>query len=116
MSYCRWSSDDFQCDVYVYAHVDGGWTTHVAGVRVVYREPLPPLIAIGDAGWFERHQRVLDMHDTAERVSIDHPEAGQTYNDPTASACADRLEQLRAAGFVVPQYAIDELRAEEPEE
>lgn len=29
MSYCRWSSDNFKCDVYVYADVSGGWTTHV---------------------------------------------------------------------------------------
>ena len=29
MSYCRWSSDNFQCDVYCYADVSGGYTTHV---------------------------------------------------------------------------------------
>jgi hypothetical protein len=40
MSYCRWSSNDFQCDVYVYEDVAGGWTTHVACNRVVYSEPL----------------------------------------------------------------------------
>jgi hypothetical protein len=31
MSYCRWSCDDFRSDVYTYAHIDGTWTTHVAG-------------------------------------------------------------------------------------
>lgn len=31
MSYCRWSSDDFECDLYCYADVRGGYTTHVAG-------------------------------------------------------------------------------------
>jgi hypothetical protein len=39
MSYCRWSSDHFDCDVYVYEDVSGGWTTHVAGRR--RRNPLP---------------------------------------------------------------------------
>lgn len=33
MSYCRWSSDHFECDAYVYEDVSGGWTTHVAGRR-----------------------------------------------------------------------------------
>ena len=37
MSYCRWSSDDFQCDVYVYESVAGGFVTHVAANRVVFR-------------------------------------------------------------------------------
>lgn len=42
MSYCRWSSDHFECDVYVYEDVSGGWTTHVAGRR--QRNPLPDSI------------------------------------------------------------------------
>ena len=42
MSYCRFSSDDWQCDVYVYADVAGGWTTHVAAVRFVFDKELPP--------------------------------------------------------------------------
>ena len=28
MSYCRWSSDCHQSDVYVYEDVKGGFTTH----------------------------------------------------------------------------------------
>lgn len=39
MSYCRWSSDHFECDVYVYADVNGGWTTHVAQRRLKHRVP-----------------------------------------------------------------------------
>ncbi len=39
MSYCRWSSDDGQCDVYVYEDVAGGWTTHVASRRIKHIPP-----------------------------------------------------------------------------
>jgi hypothetical protein len=39
MSYCRWSSDFGECDVYVYEDVNGGWTTHVAGRRLKHRVP-----------------------------------------------------------------------------
>ena len=86
MSYCRWSSNNYQCDVYVYES-DLGFQTYVAGNRV---------------NW-----------DTHDRVFIDHPEAGQSYTDTTPGQCADRLEKLKSEGFKVPQYAIDELRKEE---
>lgn len=42
----------------------------------------------------------------------DRPFAGETFNDPTPSACADRLELLRSHGWDVPQEAIDRLRDE----
>ena len=35
MSYCRFSSEDFSCDVYVYDDAMGGTTVHVAGNRYV---------------------------------------------------------------------------------
>lgn len=40
------------------------------------------------------------------------PYDGESFNDPTPGECADRLEQLRAIGYIVPQSAIDRLRAE----
>ncbi len=34
MSYCRWSSDNTNCDLYCYEDCSGGFTTHVAGFRL----------------------------------------------------------------------------------
>lgn len=131
MSYCRWSSDDWTSDIYTYQDVHGGWTTWVAGARVVLAEPLPAVIPYPENrpetqegpgweaweaqfhAWYSRHQRVMDMQDEGERVAIDLPHAGERFNDDTPGECADRLEVLRALGYVVPQYAIDQLRAEE---
>lgn len=122
MSYCRWSSDDFDCDVYVYADVRGGWSTHVAGRRVVYKAPLPPEVALparsdptydeAFEAWFERHRKVKAMRDEADLVEIGLPHDGETFSDETPGLCADRLEYLRVLGYHVPQYAIDELRTE----
>ena len=45
MSYCRWSSDRWQSDVYCYSDVIGGYTTHVARSRREGHAPeiyLPP--------------------------------------------------------------------------
>lgn len=39
MSYCRWSCDDFECDLYCYSDVSGGWTIHVAANRHVGKAP-----------------------------------------------------------------------------
>ena len=120
MSYCRWSSDDFQCDVYVYEDVCGGWTTHVAGRRRVLPDAVRAAFpAITDAGnvhqYFDRHAAVMSWIESEPQHWTDLsrlPSAGATFNDPTPTACADRLELLRSEGFHVPQYAIDELRAE----
>lgn len=45
MSYCRWSSMNWRCDVYVYEDVNGGWTTHIARNRVIF--PPPPALVGG---------------------------------------------------------------------
>lgn len=37
MSYCRFSSMNWMCDVYVYEDCGGGWVTHVAGRRRLIR-------------------------------------------------------------------------------
>ena len=44
MSYCRFSSLNMMCDVYVYEDVYGGWTTHVARARLVI-PPIPSFLA-----------------------------------------------------------------------
>ena len=63
MSYCRWSSDFFECDVYVYEDVSGGWTTHVAGRR--RKNKLPDEIksmypSAGDPQWAEKYMAFDD--------------------------------------------------------
>jgi len=114
MSYCRWSSDDFQCDVYVYEDCRGGFTTHVAGVRYVFAEPLlAPVDYRADwDGWWARDRRVSEMVKDAGRQHIGLPHDGKSFNDDTAALCADRLEALRGMGYNVPQRAIDALREE----
>lgn len=118
MSYCRWSSDDFQCDVYAYEHVYGGFMVHVARNRVVFTEPLPedvPFEAEHLEAFMARHQKVMAMVDAAERKPIGLPHDGEDFCEDDAGACADRLESLRALGYQVPQYAIDALREEAKE-
>jgi hypothetical protein len=113
MSYCRFSNDDFQCDVYCYADISGGFTTHVASTRLVLDDSLPPSVPLDDFGaWCKRHEAVTQWVRNAERKPIGLPFDGEQFSDPTAAECVSRLEWLRGLGYNVPQYAIDSLNAE----
>lgn len=117
MSYCRWSSDDFRCDVYVYqCAFDGRWNTHVAANRVVFQEPLPEAVPYDDTlAWYERFNKVMEIVGRAPRERIDHELAGQTLYDESPGDCARTLERLRGEGFNVPDYAIQSLHEEQRE-
>jgi hypothetical protein len=114
MSFCRWSSDDHQCDVYVYES-EAGYVTHVAGRRYELAEPMPPGVNVRDdvSGWIARGHEVHRILDASELVDIGGPSDGQTFTDPDPSACAATLARLRDEGYRVPQYAIDALTEED---
>lgn len=114
MSYCRWSSLNWMCDVYCYEDVSGGWITHVAGNRRI-REPVP-----GDADittstpekWAEAHQQTMvDLENIPlEPIGLAHD--GETFNDPTLESFRDRLHMLREAEYIVPDYVFEEIKEE----
>ena len=115
MSFCRWSSDNFDCDVYVYEHCDGGFPIHLASCRLVGVEACPKLDTSEPydpeaflASYQAQHAWIAD----AERAPIGLPHDGETWWAATAGECADKLEELRRIGYHVPQYAIDDLRHE----
>jgi len=114
MSYCRWSSDDFHCDIYCYEHVGGYWVIHVAGNRVLGDIPSTKGLLSLDSveAFIEAHRAQMAFLETAERAAIGLPYDGESFDCDTASDCADKLEELRAVGYIVPQYAIDALREE----
>lgn len=141
MSYCRFSSDNWHCDVYVYEDVSGGWTTHVAGRRRLF-PPIPdvPIMRMPSFGgrWDRERRRMAypsQWHALAARIVFGfwafwHNRVhmlsvrliplrpiglhfdGETFNDPTPVECAERLEWLRSLGYIVPQDVIDALHEE----
>lgn len=113
MSYCRWSSDDWACDVYVY-EANEGYVTNVASARHVHPEGTPcPTIDIDNfAVTYEAQQFWLNE---AELVPIDLPMDGQNFLKDTPGECAAALVELREMGYNVPQYAVDALNQEEQE-
>lgn len=117
MSYCRWSSDDFQCDVYVYKHVGGFWQIHVATNRSTPDEPFPEaIVPKTDEEWdkfFEREKVVREMLDKATSKEIGLKYDGEDFQCPSAKECASVLMMLKNEGYNVPDYAINDLLEEE---
>ena len=107
MSYCRWSSDDWRCDLYCYEHVAGGWMIHVAGNRPlnVPRND-EPFIRERIAEWSAKHNAQLDYLRDCPREDIALPHAGETFNEPTLAKFARRLLELRAIGYSFPDYVL----------
>lgn len=120
MSYCRWSSDNFQSDLYVYEDVYGGWTIHVAGNRIVGDVPpivwpLDPKNGAQFGEYVASRSAQSAFLETANRETIKLPGAGETFVTDSPGACADKIEELASIGFIVPAGVVEELRAEDAE-
>lgn len=115
MSYCRWSTDDFQCDLYIYADVAGGYTIHVAGNKIVFTEPLPPHVDLTEdpEAWVARYRKVHEMIEASERVPLGLPHDGDCFHLDTAAEAADKVEELVALGYRCPEDVAPALRSEE---
>lgn len=119
MSYCRWSSDDFRSDVYVYESA-GGVDVHVARSRLpaeffdTLPEPIPYSLE-NFAAWYERGREVGALVDAAsgDAEPIDLPHAGTSCTFADHAEAADALEWLAALGYHVPDGVIDDLRADQ---
>lgn len=115
MSYCRFSSDDYQCEVYCYEQVGGGFVTHVASNRYVGEVPKAiPLNHPSTEEIMSAHRDQMEWLRTASSIAIGLPHDGCCFVDDSAGECADRLESLRNDGYRVPQFAIDRLRSDTP--
>lgn len=108
MSYCRFSSGDFQCDVYVYDSQDGV-VTWVAGYRRIYRDPLPaPIDFMEDPiAWTERFNAVMNMDFVPE--SLPEKWAQKNFVDQSYEDCANRLKEMKKDGLWIPDEAIEAL-------
>ena len=105
MAYCRWSSDDFQCDIYAYP-ADDGVTVCVAR----YRYSTPPARRSENTTRFrrlERHQAIHALLEDAPLIPIDLPYAGEWRGGLSPAEAAEWLTELRELGYNFPVDVID---------
>lgn len=115
MSYCRWSTDSFRCDLYAYECVDDTWTIHVASNRIPDDAPRAlPLPRPGeDHGLWMRAQQELSQYlETCERTPINGPHDGETFKEPDLESFLARLLYLRNVGYRFPDWVLDDVREE----
>ena len=112
MSYCRFSDDDYACDVYVYADVNGGITIHVASNRLIFTEPLPPKISFEQdpEGYYSRMRAVSIQVFNAAFEPIDLGYDGPRSINLDSKEAAEFLEKLIALGYRVPKGVVEALR------
>ena len=106
MSYCRWSSDNWMCDLYCYKNVSGFWTTHVASSRLITEIPKIPKNADIET-WVKTFQAQTKALENAEYKPIDLPYDGETFNDPSLDTFLERLNCLKEVGYNIPNYVFD---------
>lgn len=107
MSYCRFSTDNFQSDVYVYPHILGGITIHVANNRITTKPPEGGVFADGWTEWIE----------SCDREPIGGEHDGACYSCGSIEEAIEKLYELRSKGYRVPTSAFERLLADmEPSE
>lgn len=112
MSYCRWSCDDFRCDIYAYESNDG-YEIHVAGNRIVGDIPHVPFILDVDADeWRAAYQAQHDFLATAQREPITLPHAGESFCESDLEDLAARLIMLRELGYRFPDHVLETIAEE----
>lgn len=120
--YCRWSTDDFQCDLYCYES-EGGFETHVAANRIHWKIALPPPadFEFFKNGNFKRGamrtpiqrlvevMRLMNNEENFERKDIGLAYDGRTFVDKTPEEWHATLLLLKAAGYKFPYHLITDV-------
>lgn len=111
MSYCRWSSDDWKCDLYCYKDAYGGYTTHVAGRKHV-GVPVNPHSYSDFDKWHEFYDVQMKFLENAKMKDIGLPYDGDSFNDPDLESFLERVNCLKEIGYHVPFYVLEDIEGE----
>lgn len=110
MSYCRWSSMDFKCDLYVY-EADDGIAIHVASNRVVGDVP--------SIDWYSAellhstYKAQMEFLDTAEREPINLQYDGESWYCLSKDAACTVIDMLEQEGYVFPEGLCESIMEDE---
>jgi len=116
MSYCRWSSMDWECDLYIYDSVGDFVSINVAMRRRKFDDTWPRMpkdatieerVAIWSAQheWMETHE---DSQDWIDLNTIAPEFSGENYRITDPAEVADLLTRMRAAGLKFPDGIIEQ--------
>jgi len=111
MSYCRWSSDNWKCDIYAYEHYQGWYQIHIAGNRIIgevpeysFTDPTEKMMA--------DYKKQTDFMENAKREPIGLPHDGDSFQEPDLESFKQRLLELREIGYKFPDYVLETIDEE----
>jgi len=115
MSYCRWSTDNYSCDIYAYESCFDGFEINVASYK--YKGCVPKvdykLIASGDTSKFsEQYAAQLKYLETCGTRSIGLKYDGETFSCDTLEEMKDILIMLVNEGYSLPDYVLNDIDEE----
>ena len=112
MSFCRWSSDDFRCDVYAYKS-DAGFIVHVAKSMVLGDIPRVPFILdVENDVFLKAYKAQHEFLETAERKNIGLPHDGETFQYDSLPEMLGGLRDLKNKGYRIPDWVFKEILRE----
>jgi hypothetical protein len=112
MSFCRWSDDDWKCDVYAYES-SAGFELHVAARKYTGEIPvLPSIMTENPTAWLEAYTRQSDALKVSPLENIGLPYDGQSFTFDTLDELFSKLKELQSLGYRVPQFTFEILEAE----
>jgi hypothetical protein len=109
MAYCRWSTEDFECEVYAYQDIAGGFTIHLASNRRLGSGTPPPSACDLTT---EEFLTALDKWTTTNFAPLELPQAGDTIRVATLGEFLAQMQQLRKIGYQFPDYVLEDIQAE----
>lgn len=116
MSICRWSSDSFRSDMYIY-EADDGYVIHLAAVRHTLppEDEAPPLSMILDdpEEHLRLHEAFMGRMRDAERVVIGLPHDGETFYGLEEDEMWAKVVELAEMGYHCPAAVLEEARSHE---
>lgn len=117
MSYCRFSSDNWKCDIYMYEG-NCGWTIHVATKKPI--GDVPPLLPMPGVNHtreelnafiesWHTQQRWLE---TCKYKSIELPSDGESFYNLPLDEAYEKLIELKGEGYWIPDDVLVAVKEE----
>lgn len=118
MAFCRFSDDDYRCEVYIYESDEGDYVVHVAGQRVQWDPPKPnpydpeQIRKLSDKKVLEAEKRYQHLLRSAPKEKIELPFAGRSFREEEIEAVIVRVQLLKELGYRIPDWVLEALDEE----
>ena len=118
MSYCRFSSDGFKSDVYLYGSVDNDYVLHVASSRIKNIDELSKNLDLkiekdNIKSFMKQYTKLLQkINKHAIHENINGKYDGQIFSFKTSKETIKMLKTLKKEGYHVPKNVFKMLKEE----